>query len=446
MRLVQDPGEAAAVCRRLAESRFVAMDTEFLRDRTYWPVLCLIQMAGDDGAAVALDPVVAPDCIDPFGKLLFDDGVLKVMHGGRQDMEIFYHAFGRLPTRVFDTQVAAMALGYGEQCSYARLAADIAGVAIDKGERFTDWSARPLRESQLLYAQSDVIPLRRIYEKMRDSLAERGREDWIREEMDVLRDPETHALRPEDAWRRLAARKRSPEYMSMLAGIAEWREREAQTRDLPRRHVMSDDLVQELAASPPASFESMQRMRSLPRSLRNQKSAASLLKAVAAARARAPDGAPKPPPPGPHAPEALMTLLKAMLRARCAEHEVAPRLVASADALAEFAAGGGERLLEGWRGEVFGRDADRLRRGDVGIAWRDEGLQPIDARSGEPTGGAIGRGAGGGSGRGGRRGGRGGRGGGGRGLASPRGPRGGCRPARPQRDSNPRCRLERPVS
>lgn len=378
MKLIKTQAEANEACERLRASDFVAIDTEFLRDRTYWAQLCLVQMAGED-EVVALDPVVEPKVLDPFAALLHDESVIKVFHGSRQDLEIFFQLYGRLPMPLFDTQVAAMALGYGDQPGYDRLTEVITGIKISKEQRFTDWAQRPLSAAQLTYAEGDVVPLRQVYSHLRDKLKTDEREGWIEEEMTKLRDTENYTLKPEDAWKRLTLRRRTPEYVGTLIELSLWRERMAQRRNVPRREVLGDDALQDLALTRPSSFDQIANMRSLTRRLQRDPLASELLQAVQeGAEVRAGD-LPELPPPRLVAPEGLISLLKALLRARASEFNVSARLIATTDQLTQFALRKDEDsyLMHGWRYKIFGRDAENLRSGKVGFTWSNGAMRPL---------------------------------------------------------------------
>ena len=264
MTVITDTATLADFCRRLSAEAFVTVDTEFMRDRTYWPDLCLVQLAGSEAAA-AVDPMADGISLEPLFELLANPQVLKVFHAARQDLEIFYQLAGRLPAPLFDSQVAAMVCGFGDAVSYETLASRLAGARIDKSFRFTDWSKRPLSDRQLTYALGDVTHLRAIYQKLSKRLHSTGRERWVDEEMAVLTDPATYRLDPETAWVRLKPRSGSPKFLNVLKAVAAWRETEAQRRNLPRNRLVRDEALLEIAAQAPSTVAELARTRSLSR-------------------------------------------------------------------------------------------------------------------------------------------------------------------------------------
>jgi ribonuclease D len=358
-----------AVCQRLAGEAFVTVDTEFMRERTYWPELCVVQLAG--AGEVAVVDAEAPDLdLAPLGRLLSDPAVTKVFHAGRQDIEIFVLKFGAVPTPVFDTQIAAMVAGFGEQVAYDALVSALAGGHIDKAHRFSDWSARPLSPAQIAYAAADVTYLRSVYEKLRDRLEQEGRLDWVREEMAALADPATYSADPETAWERLRPRTANRRYLGMLRALAAWREREAQRANIPRQRLVRDETLTEIAATMPDTPEALARARGITRGFAEGRTGASLLAAIAEARslpdealpeARSRDAA-RPSP-------ALVALLKVLLAAQAEQHHVAARLVASSEEIDRLALGEEADIpaLHGWRREVFGEDALALRAGKIAL-------------------------------------------------------------------------------
>jgi len=368
--LLGTTSELAALCERLASENFVAVDTEFMRERTYWPRLCVVQLATTNEAAV-IDAVAPGIDLAPLGRLLADTAVTKVFHAARQDVEICLLLFKAVPTPLFDTQIAAMVAGYGDQVGYDQLVASLTGAAIDKAHRFSDWSARPLSPAQIAYAASDVTHLCTVYEKLRARLEREGRLTWVAEEMAALADPATYRNDPESAWERLKPRTGNRRMLGVLRAIAAWREREAQRIDIPRQRLLKDETLLEIAATAPTTTEALARARGLPRGFAEGKSGASLLAAIAAARELPESGLPAPPSGhrfGRPAP-GLVALLKVLLAARCEAHHVAPRLIASADEIDHLAA---EEMpdipaLHGWRREVFGADALALKAGRIAL-------------------------------------------------------------------------------
>lgn len=373
MRIITTTGDLDIFVSELEKGPFAAIDTEFMRDQTYWPKLCLVQAAGPDAQGV-IDPL-APDIdLKPLYRLLANRSVVKVFHAARQDVEIFHHQGGVIPDPLFDTQIAAMVCGFGEAASYETLVRKLARADIDKSARFTDWSRRPLSKRQLDYALSDVTYLREVFEILSRELEKTGRAQWVEEEEAILKDPATYRLDPLDAWKRLKPRSGNKRFLSVLARIAEWREREAQTRDIPRNRVIRDETLLEIAAHPPQDSEQLDHIRGLPNGYAQSRAGKALLVAVQESLS-APG--PEPLPAGPRfkrepSPAAL-DLLKTLLRLRASEFRVAPRLVADIDDLEHIACGefDGVAALHGWRAEVFGNDAVALCEGRLAVGLRD---------------------------------------------------------------------------
>ncbi len=363
-----------ALCAELAGEDFVTVDTEFMREKTFWPILCLIQVAGEGRAAI-IDPLAKGIDLSPFFDLMKDENVLKVFHAGRQDIEIIHHLAGIIPHPLFDTQVAAMVCGFGDQVGYESLVNRLAGAHVDKSSRFTDWARRPLTDRQLKYALSDVTHLRVIYEKLRDQLRKSGRESWLKEEMDILTSPATYAQHPEDAWKRVKFRPRNARQLAAMQELAAWREREAQRRDIPRRRVLKDEALGELATQMPRDEKELARLRSISEGMARSASGRALLAAVERARRMPEDDLPPMPErrrPAPEGASAIADVLKLALKVVAERQNIAPRLIASAKDIERIAAG--ERdlpALKGWRRKVFGDLALALLRGEKSIAIRD---------------------------------------------------------------------------
>lgn len=375
-----------ATCARLSTAGYVTVDTEFMRDATYWPKLCLIQLASPTEDCI-VDPL-APDIdLAAFYALMRNRQVVKVFHAARQDIEIFWHEAETIPDPLFDTQVAAMVCGFGDSVGYETLVKRLTGGSVDKSSRFTDWSRRPLSDKQLQYAAGDVTHLRKIYEVLARRLTQTGRARWVAEEMAILQAPETYSLRPEDAWKRLKMRFKGQKGLAVLVEVAAWRERQAQERDLPRARVLKDDALAEIATQIPRGLEDLDRLRAVPKGLSNSRAAASLMEAVERGLAMpeelipvVKDAEPLPPGIGP-----LVELLKVLLAMRCEEHEVAQKLIAKVSDLELIAAHEEADVpaLKGWRREVFGTDALRLKRGDLAIGARGKKILLIEtAKSG----------------------------------------------------------------
>ncbi len=372
MRIVESTADLKDLTRELASAPYLALDTEFMRDSTYWPKLCLLQIAST-GVAAIVDPLADGMDLTPFFELIADPKIVKVLHAGRQDIEIFWNKGRVIPDPLFDTQIVAMVCGFGEAASYETLARKLAHAEVDKSARFTDWSRRPLTNRQLEYALADVTHLRVIYEKLSAELKRSKRESWVAEEIQALKSQELYALDPTLAWKRLRPRTANKRFLTALAAVAEWREREAQTRDIPRNRVLKDEVLLELAANPPENGEVLERIRSIPKGFASSKMGKSLLDAVVASKEAKPPVLPDEPEykrrrrePSP----AAVDLLKTLLRLRAEEARVAPRLIANAEDIERLAAGDDEGVaaLTGWRREVFGNDAIALRNGQLSIA------------------------------------------------------------------------------
>jgi ribonuclease D len=371
MRIITETAELEALSAELLKGPYVALDTEFMRDQTYWPKLCLIQAAGPEAEAI-IDPQAKDLDLAPFYKVLKAKKVMKVFHAARQDVEIFHHQGGVIPEPLFDTQIAAMVCGFGEAASYETLVRKVAKAEVDKSARFTDWSRRPLSKRQLEYALADVTYLRVIYEALAKELDKTGRAGWVQEEERTLKDPATYRLEPEDAWRRLKARPGNKRFFAVLSAVAAWREREAQSRDVPRNRVLKDEAILEIAAHPPAEAAVLDEIRALPNGYANSRQGKALLAVVKEALENPPpEGGPQPERRRARDPSpAALDLLRTLLRLRAQQYRVAPRLVANTDDLERLASGEDEGVaaLHGWRADVFGRDAVALREGSLAIA------------------------------------------------------------------------------
>jgi len=370
MKLITTTEDLAAFCKPLAATEFIAVDTEFMRERTYWPKLCLAQVAGPDDAA-AIDALAEGIDLAPLDELMANAKVLKVFHAARQDLEIFYLRMNKVPQPLFDTQIAAMVCGHGEAASYESLATKLAKAKIDKSSRFTDWSRRPLSERQISYALSDVTHLRVVYEKLRRQLEKSGRLSWITEEVAVLNDPATYRADPEQAWRRLKPRGASPRLLGTLKEVAAWRERTAQRIDIPRQRLLRDEQLLEIASHAPKTTEDLAMTRGLGRGFAEGWQGRELMEAIE--RARTVPDAELPtrdkPPEQLRAPSAVVDLLRTLLRLKAEQAGVAGRLVASADELDRLAAGKRDiAALKGWRREVFGSDAVDLIEGRLALS------------------------------------------------------------------------------
>jgi ribonuclease D len=372
--------ELAALCERLSTEEFVTVDTEFMRERTYYPELCLVQLAGTAEVAV-VDAQAKGIDLAPLGALLAKPDVVKVFHACRQDVEIFLLLFDAVPANLFDTQVAAMVAGFGDQVGYDALVQALTGGHIDKAHRFSDWSARPLTKAQIDYAAADVTHLRVVYERLLARLRVDGRMDWVRQEMAALADPNTYRVDPERAWERLKLRTSNRRALAMVQAIAAWREREAQRINIPRQRLVKDEQIPEIAALAPDNAEALAKARGISSGFAQGKSGVSLLAVVAAVKALPEERLPRPEGrrDAPRASPAMVALLKVLLNAVAEQNNVAARLVASGEdiealALDETAE---NPALEGWRREMFGEDALRLIRGEIALSTQGKRVKIV---------------------------------------------------------------------
>ncbi|MBT5459271.1 MAG: ribonuclease D [Rhodospirillaceae bacterium] len=380
MSLITDNGALTEFCARLSKNEFITVDTEFLRDRTYWPKLCLVQLGGSDEAA-AIDTLAEGLDLTPLLDLMRNRDVLKVFHAGRQDFEIFFRLMGELPAPVFDTQVSAMVCGFGDSVGYETLVTQLARKRIDKTMRFTDWGRRPLSEKQLTYALGDVTHLRVVYEKLRDKLENNGRTAWVSEEMATLTDPGIYQVDPREIWKRLKVRTTKPRFLAILREVAAWREEEAQRRDVPRNRVLRDDSLSELAAHAPASKEDLKSLRGLHGGQSGGASGEAILAAIARGVA-----VPKADCPEPRKQRAQgaktgpsVELLKVLLKFKCESHGVAQKLIANSEDIESIAADDGADVpaLHGWRREIFGEDALALKQGRLALTTMGSKVQVV---------------------------------------------------------------------
>ena len=376
MSLITDTASLAAFCERLRSEAFITVDTEFMRETTYWAKLCLVQVAGTDEAH-CIDPL-APDMnLKPLYDLFADPKVLKVFHAGRQDLEIFFTATGTVPAPVFDTQIAAMVCGFGDQVGYEALVSKLAGANLDKSQRFTDWAQRPLTERQIVYALGDVTHLRKVYLALQKRLEKTGRASWLEEEDAVLTSPSTYTIEPREMWRRLRARTRAPRMLAVLRELAAWRELTAQAHDMPRQRVAKDDAILELAANMPTTVDDIKRSR-LAKPLASGKYVEGVLEAVAKGRAVPDAECPRLERDDnwdSQAPRAVIELLKLLLKARSESHDVAQRLIATSDDVEAIAMSDTADVpaLHGWRRELFGEDALKIKHGKLAIGLTANG-------------------------------------------------------------------------
>lgn len=371
------------LCDSLASETFITVDTEFMRESTYWPDLCLIQVAGETVNGL-IDPLAPGIDLKPFFALMDNPNVLKVFHAARQDIEIMVHRAGIVPHPVFDTQIAAMVCGFGDQVGYEAIVRKLAKAQIDKSSRFTDWSRRPLSEKQLAYALADVTHLRVVYEALKKELDRTGREHWLREEMNILTNPATYRTEPEDAWKRIKVRLRSKKQLAVLMEIAAWREREARDKNVPRSRVLKDDAVAEIATQCPQTREALNQLRALPKGMATSRIGDALQKAVAAGLAIDPKSLPQPDDGRDEmsdAAQAAAEVLKLALKVVCEREGIAPKLVASSsdiDAVAESDEAD-VHLMHGWRRELFGELALAIKRGEAVIGFEGGRVRVLPA-------------------------------------------------------------------
>ncbi len=383
MRTITTTEDLAQFCAAAKAAPYVTLDTEFLRERTYWSKLCLIQMAlpGKDGEAVLVDPIEGTDLsLEPLYDLFRHEATVKVFHAARQDLEIFFVEGGVFPHPLFDTQIAAMVCGFGEQVGYETLVRRIAKASLDKASRFTDWSRRPLSEAQKDYALADVTHLRVIYEFLAAQLRKNGRAGWVEEELAILTDPASYTVHPDEAWLRIKTRSSSGRFLAVVRELARFRETYAQTQNVPRSRVMKDDALLELASTRPQTPEELGRSRLLLREGRKPEIAEGILAAIKAGMETRPEDLPKvvEPQDSPQGNGALADLLRVLLKAKAESLGVAPRLIASASDLDTIAAGGRDgETLKGWRREAFGEDALRLCKGEIALSAKGSEVRVV---------------------------------------------------------------------
>ena len=383
MNIIKTTSELSQFCDYAYNFDYITVDTEFLRERTYYPKLCLIQLAipGDqENSAVLIDPLERNLDLSPLYKIFLDPDIVKVFHAARQDLEIFFHDKDIIPSPLFDTQLAAMVCGFGEQVGYETLVRSICKVNLDKSSRFTDWSLRPLSNKQQQYALADVTHLRQIYEYLKEQLKRNERETWLEEELNILKNPETYITRPNEAWRRIKSRSNSSKFLGIVARLAEFRETYAQRNNIPRNRVLKDDALMELASLKPKSFDDLSRSRLLLRDARKGKIAKGILDSIKAAEdlkfeqvyyaTKVPNSL--------NVNSALSDMLRVLLKAKSEELGVAAKLIANSSDLDSIASG--ERTvpaLSGWRHQIFGREALELCDGKVGLVLQGKNITTI---------------------------------------------------------------------
>ncbi|HZZ35736.1 MAG TPA: ribonuclease D [Caulobacteraceae bacterium] len=380
---ITSTADLAAFCQQLKGQPFVAVDTEFMRETTYWPKLCLIQAAAPSAEAV-IDPLADDIDLMPFLEVLRDENIDKVFHAARQDVEIFNN-LGAMPRPLFDTQIASMAAGFGEQIAYDALVRQMLKIDVDKSSRFTDWARRPLSDAQLTYALGDVTHLAALYPMLHERLEKTGRIGWVMEEMEAMADPALYDVDPENAWKRLKPRRHTAKYLAVFRAVAAWRERTAQTRDQPRGRILKDEAIDELAAQAPTDAEGLNRLRSVPKGFSGSKFGPELIEAIKAAlrdpEGYAPvierNGGPSSPAAG-----AVVELLKVLLKARAEDAGVASKLIATVADLEKIANDdrADTAALHGWRREAFGEDALKLKRGELALVLDGTRVRVVPVR------------------------------------------------------------------
>jgi ribonuclease D len=381
MKIITTTEELRAACVSAANFPYVTVDTEFLRETTFWPKLCLIQMATPDDAWI-IDVLADGFDLAPFFELMADEDVVKVFHAARQDIEIIHHLAELIPHPVFDTQVAAMVCGYGDSISYDQLVFRIKGEQIDKSSRFTDWSKRPLSDKQLHYALADVTHLRDVYQSISANLAEQGRSDWVSEEMEILTSTETYDIPPKDAWKRLKMRVRKPRELAVLQKVAEWRETMARENNVPRGRIIKDDAIYDIATRAPSNIKQLAGLRSLSRGFDKNRYGDGLLAAVAEAKDIPDEELPQMPKQRkmPEGCGAATEMLKVLLKHTVEQHGVAAKIIATVDDLDKIAADDHADVaaLKGWRKKIFGERALQLKHGKIALGYDNRKVQVIE--------------------------------------------------------------------
>lgn len=369
---------------KASQEPFITVDTEFLREKTYYPKLCLIQLGLPDKTAIAVDPLDDDMDMTPVYALLEDENIIKVFHAARQDLEIFYNLTGKIPAPLFDTQVAAMVCGYGDQVSYDSLVRQITGIGLDKTVQFTDWSRRPLTPKQINYALGDVTHLVDAYQALLQALEEQGRASWVKEEMNILQDPQTYAPDPSTAWERIKIKSHKPQVLAVLQALASWRELRARKKNIPKNWVMRDETLADMAAQMPASVDHLKKIRNMSADLAASKHGHALLKTIAEAKSSNPDLWPKREKKKPQPPKVLATIeiLKLLQKICAAKADIAPRLIAGNDDLQIIATKKDPACpaMQGWRHDIFGQYALALKDGKIALGLKGEEIAIIDVK------------------------------------------------------------------
>ena len=382
MTVIADSTSLTKFCDRLTKSSYITVDTEFMRDRTYWPRLCLVQIA-DEHEAAAIDTLAKGIDITPLLNLLTNPRILKIFHAARQDLEIFYRLMGRLPSPIFDTQIAAMVCGFGDSAGYDTLVRKLTDKTIDKSSRFTDWALRPLSQRQINYALGDVTHLCQVYIKLNEMVGQNNRHNWMDEELSILRDTANYTFAPEDAWRRIKYRAPKPRFLAILKEVAAWREIEAQNKDIPRNRIVRDESLIEISHHAPKTINDLSRARGLSLKKAEGSLGKALLNAVKVGLNVPSENLPevKRDAPLPKGIGPIRDLLKVLLKLKCEKHDVAQKLIATVNDMEQIAAFGQNAnvpALQGWRQEVFGIDALKLRSGQLAMVIKDHNLELVE--------------------------------------------------------------------
>lgn len=380
MKIITDTDALAKACKKCTEHPFCTVDTEFLRESTFWPILCLIQVACPEDEWI-IDVQAEGIDLSPFFELMADKNVVKVFHAARQDIEIIYNLASLIPTPIFDTQVAAMVCGYGDSIAYDQLVSKTTGVSLDKSSRFTDWSKRPLTEKQLVYAIADVTHLRDVYLKLSANLKEQDRTNWVAEEMEILTSPETYDMPPQNAWKRMKMRARKPRELAILKHVTKWREETARTNNVPRGRVIRDDAIYDICVRAPSDLKKLLELRGLSKGFDKNRYAEGLLQSIAEAKAIPDDELEKIPRPkqAPEGCQAATEMLKVLLKVIVEKHGVAAKIIATVDDLEKIAADDNAEVsaLKGWRRELFGNQALDLKNGRIALGYKDKSVKII---------------------------------------------------------------------
>lgn len=381
MQIITTTNDLTDLCSKLKSSDYVTVDTEFMRESTYWPNLCLIQIASDDEEAI-IDPLAPGLDMSSLYELMADTSIVKVFHAARQDIEIFFHLSGQIPTPLFDTQVAAMVCGFGEQISYSMLVQKITKTELDKSSRFTDWAKRPLSEKQLTYAMGDVTYLREVYKRLKQDLENSGRSTWLDEEMKTLTSQETYDIQPVDAWKRMKMRVKNKKALGILMELAEWREKLAQNANIPRGRVLKDDALFDIANQAPKNTKDLGQLRAVSEGFSRSDKGKQVISAIERGKAKAPETIPplKKGTPLDAEAMAICELLRVLLKAIAANNGVAPKMIASTNDLEKLALSDEADIpaLKGWRYELFGLPAIRIKRGELLLTVKNQKVQTIE--------------------------------------------------------------------